>query len=363
MLEEPVKSAKAAGLRYVSDDEPGIRRKRSGKGFSYRAPDGSTLRDKAALARIRALAVPPAWTDVWICADPDGHVQATGRDARGRKQHRYHPRWREVRDATKYERLVDFGRVLPKIRRQVTADLRKRDLSREKVLATIVRIMDLTFIRVGNEEYARGNGSYGLTTLRDHHVKVCGRTMHFAFKGKSGKYHEVLLEDPRLARIVKQCQEIPGQELFQYYEDDGTRHNVTSGDVNQYLREASGGDYSAKDFRTWAGSVLAAEALALERRHARNGKANAAVKRAVQAVASRLGNTPAISRKCYIHPAIVTGFLEDGLSRLSVDTTKNGVRGAGLRPEERALLRFLQGCRREEQRRAKRRTALPESWR
>lgn len=363
MQQEPsTNSARAAGLRYVSDDGPGIRRRRSGKGFRYLSPSGTTIRDKATLVRIRSLAVPPAWTDVWISPDPDGHVQATGRDARGRKQHRYHPRWRAVRDATKYERLVEFGRALPRIRRRVAADLRQRDLTREKVLAAIVRLMDLTLIRVGNEEYARGNGSYGLTTLRDRHVKICGDTLHFAFKGKSGKYHEVLLEDPRLARIVKQCQDIPGQDLFQYYEADGTRHDVSSGDVNQYLRDASSDDFSAKDFRTWAGSVLAAEALAAERQHAMNGKANAAVKRAVHAVASRLGNTPAISRKCYIHPAIVGGFLDDGLAKLAV-ATKNGRNGAGLRPAEKALLRFLEGCRRDEKRAAARRARLPESWR
>lgn len=364
MLQETTTaSAEAAGLNYVSDVLPGIRRLRAGKGFRYVGPSGP-VKDKATLQRIRALAVPPAWTDVWISADPDGHLQATGRDARKRKQHRYHPRWRAVRDATKYDRLVEFGHALPKIRRRVGADLRRRAMDREKVLAAVVRLMDRTFIRVGNEEYARGNASYGLTTMEDRHVKVRGDVMHFRFRGKSGKWHEVLLEDPRLAKIVKLCLDIPGQELFQYYDEAGQIKDVTSGDVNSYLREASESDFSAKDFRTWAGSVLASEALGAEREHSGTGEANAAVKRAVEQVASRLGNTPAISRKCYIHPAIVGSYLEDGLTKLAVPANGNGKRaGPGLRPAERSLLAFLEDCRRQNRRRAKAKTKLPESWR
>jgi DNA topoisomerase-1 len=233
---EPIESAKAVGLRYVSDEEPGIKRVKSGKGFRYISVNGKGAPAASTLKRIRSLVIPPAWTDVWICAVEDGHLQATGRDARGRKQHRYHPLWREVRDATKYDRMIEFGEALPRIRRRLASDLRKPGLNREKVLATIIRLMDLAFIRVGNDEYAKQNGSYGLTTMKDQHADVRGKRIQFSFRGKSGKYHSIEVEDERLARIVKHCQDIPGQELFQWINGDARRHDVTSGDVNDYLR-------------------------------------------------------------------------------------------------------------------------------
>src|SRR5205085_4886418 len=256
-IESAIESAAEAGLSYATDDQSGFRRIRSGGGFRYVDTKGKPLRAREHLARIRSLAIPPAWKDVWICPTANGHLQATGRDARGRKQHRYHPQWRETRDATKYGRLVEFARAVPRIRRRVQRDLGRTGLGRDRVLAAVVRLMDLTSIRVGNEEYARDNKSYGLTTLKDQHAKIRGSTIRFCFRGKSGKQHEVELHDRRLAKIVKSCQDIPGQDLFQYYDDDGERRDVTSRDVNDYLREAAGTDYSARDFRTWAGTVLA----------------------------------------------------------------------------------------------------------
>src|SRR5436190_1573116 len=258
---EPQEAARAAGLRYVSDALPGIRRKQAGRGFTYVGPDGDRISDRASLARIKSLAVPPAWTDVWICPDPRGHIQATGRDARGRKQYRYHARWRAVRDETKYDRMIAFGEALPRIRRRTEMDLRRPGLPREKVLAAVVRLLEVTRIRVGNEEYARTNRSYGLTTLLDRHVTVAGPTLRFSFRGKSGVRHQVDLTDRRLAAIVKRCRDLPGQELFQYVDDDGRQHTIDSADVNDYLRQLSGADFTAKDFRTWAGTVLAARAL------------------------------------------------------------------------------------------------------
>src|SRR2546423_1625725 len=258
---DPVIVAKAAGLRYVSDASPGIRRKRAGKNFSYIGLDGKPIHDQDELHRIRSLGIPPAWTDVWICPQPNGHIQATGRDAKGRKQYRYHPRWRAVRDETKYSRLIAFGEALPTIRARVEHDLGLPGLPREKVLATVVRLLETTLIRVGNEEYARQNRSYGLTTLRNRHVDVRGTELRFHFRGKSGKEHEVALHDRRLARVMRRLQELPGQELFQYVDEDGTRASIDSDDVNAYLREIAGEDFSAKDFRTWAGTVLCAVAL------------------------------------------------------------------------------------------------------
>src|SRR5438552_2760071 len=254
-LVDPVESARAARLRYVADLSPGIRRRRVGKGFGYAASDGRPIRDAETLGRIRRLAIPPAWTDVWICPDPRGHLQATGRDARGRKQYRYHARWREVRDAVKYDRMLAFAQVLPKIRERSDRDLERSGMPREKVLAAIVRLLEETRIRVGNEEYRKENGSFGLTTLRDRHVDVIGAQVRFNFKGKSGKQHKVKLQDRRLARIVKRLQEVPGQELFTYLDDDGEAHAVQSDDVNDYLREITGDDFTAKDFRTWAGTL------------------------------------------------------------------------------------------------------------
>ena len=306
---DPRHSARLAGLRYTSDDRPGITRVRSGRGFGYRDPDGLTLRDRATLARIRALAVPPAWTDVWICTDPDGHLQATGRDARGRKQYRYHARWRSRRDESKFERILVVARLLPRIRRRVDRDLALRTLSREKVLAAVVRLLELTLIRVGNEEYARLNRSFGLTTMRDRHVTVAGSSVRFRFRGKSGRQHEVDLRDRRLATVVRRCRELPGQELFQYLDDDGEPRDVTSDDVNAYLREAAGADVTTRDFRIWSGTVLAYRAL----RDLEPADGPHAAKRnvieAVRISADGLGNTAAVARRSYIHPAVLDGYL------------------------------------------------------
>ena len=308
-MSDPVESAKAAGLRYVTETAPGIRRRRAGHGFVYLNGHGP-VRQTQTLARIRALAIPPAWTEVWICPSPSGHIQAVGRDARGRKQYRYHPRWRETRDESKYTRMLAFARALPRIRTRVEADLRRRRLPREKVLATIVRLLETTLVRVGNEEYARANRSFGLTTLRDRHVDVSGAEVRFQFRGKGGKEHAVGVRDPRVARIVRHLQDLPGQELFQYLDDDGARRSVDSGDVNAYLREISGEDFTAKDVRTWAGTVLCALALAEAREFASLREARRNITRAIEQVAARLGNTPAISRKCYVHPAVLDAYLE-----------------------------------------------------
>src|SRR5687768_14114198 len=258
---EPEESARAAGLRYTNDNRPGITRARRGSGFRYTGPDGRVIRNKEELRRIGSLVIPPAWTDVWICPDPRGHLQATGRDARGRKQYRYHPKWREVRDDTKYYRMISFAQALPAIRRRTALDLARPQLTREKVLATVVQLLEKTLIRVGNDEYAKQNQSFGLTTMRDGHVDVKGSRVRFSFKGKSGVEHDVDLSDRRLARIVKACRDIPGYDLFQYYDEDGERHAIGSADVNAYLQEATGEDFTSKDFRTWAGTVLAAQLL------------------------------------------------------------------------------------------------------
>jgi DNA topoisomerase I len=309
ILTDPVQSAKAAGLRYVSDTKPGIQRKRHGKSFRYIDADGAPIRDKDTLARIKSLVIPPAWTDVWICPNPNGHLQATGRDARGRKQSRYHPRWREIRDETKYSRMKIFGELLPGIRQRVERDLALAGLPREKILATIVRLLETTFIRVGNAEYARENHSYGLTTMRTRHVDVNGSKVRFHFKGKSGKQHSIDLNDRRLARIVKRCLDLPGYELFQYLDENGEHHTVDSADVNDYLREITGQNFTAKDFRTWAGSVLACTVLREFEAFASETEAKRNVVRAIEAVAARLGNTPTVCRKCYVHPAVLECYL------------------------------------------------------
>jgi DNA topoisomerase I len=309
-------AANAARLRYVSDRQPGIARVRTPNGFVYRHPDGRRITDEAVLARIRKLAIPPAYEQVWICPDPNGHLQAAGRDARGRKQYRYHPRWREVRDACKYGKMLRFGKVLPKIRARVEQDTRRRGLPREKLLAAIVRLLETTLMRVGNEEYARTNKSYGLTTLRDCHVKVAaGSHIRFDFRGKHGTEHHIDLRDRRLAAIVRRCQELPGQELFQYLDEDGTPRTVGSEDVNDYLREIAGEELTAKDFRTWAGTNLAALALRELESFDTQTTAKRNVVRAVEAVSRLLGNTPAICRKCYIHPAVFDGYLGGRCSR------------------------------------------------
>lgn len=369
----PAESARAVGLRYVTDEQPGIRRLRAGEGYRFVDAKDRPVRNEATLKRIRSLAVPPAWTDVWICPDENGHLQATGRDAKGRKQHRYHILWREVRDATKYDRMIEFGDALPRIRRRVTRDLAQRGLSREKVLAAVVRLMDLTFIRVGNDEYAKNNRSFGLTTLRDQHATIRGPRVQFSFRGKSGKSHSITVEDPRLARIVKRCQEIPGQELFQWLNDAGQRHDVTSGDVNDYLREISGSDFTAKDFRTWAGTVLAAEALKATREFETQRQAKRNLKEAIEIVAEKLGNTPAVCRKCYIHPWLIDGYTRKKLPCNGHAASKpvNGVIQTSMLPksslgcDERDVLDFLRCCRKEGQRArtAHATKAIPPSWR
>jgi DNA topoisomerase I len=310
---DPLASAKVAGLRYVGDDTPGIRRERRGDGFRYFDAKKREITDEAELQRIRSLGIPPAWTDVWICPHPNGHMQATGRDAKGRKQYRYHPRWRATRDATKYDHVIAFGRALPQIRARVDQDLRRRDLSREKVLATVVRLLETTLIRVGNREYARSNHSYGLTTMRDKHAIVDDAKVTFQFRGKSGKQHTITLNDRRLARIVKRCRDLPGYELFQYLDEHGERQTIGSADVNEYLREISGQEFSAKDFRTWAGTVLAAMALHEFAPHNSPTEAKQNVVRAIEHVAEQLGNTPSICRKCYVHPAVLDAYLDGSL--------------------------------------------------
>lgn len=337
--QDPAEAAQDAGLRYVSDTMPGIRRKRAGKGFSYVGPDGKVIRDGGTLVRIRSLAVPPAYTDVWICPHPNGHIQATGRDARGRKQYRYHPRWREVRDETKFGRMLAFSEVLPDIRRRVDEDLTQSGHSREKVLAAVVRLLECTGIRVGNDEYAKANRSFGLTTLRDKHVEVSGSTMRFDFRGKSGKPHSVALSDRRLARIVQRCQSLPGEELFQYVDDDGNRQAIGSGDVNDYLRQISGQDITAKDFRTWTGTISAVAALRALGPVEGEREAKSAILKAIDRVAGQLNNTRAVCRKYYVHPAVFETYAAGTM----LEALGNGKRaaGAGLSEEERALVHLL----------------------
>ena len=310
---DPVSSAKAAGLRYTTDTRPGIRRKRKGKTFTYISPDGTVVAEPADLARIRALVIPPAWTEVWISTDPRGHLQATGRDARGRKQYRYHQKWRQARDETKYDRMVGFAQALPLIRRKTREHMRRPGLPREKVLATVVQLLEKTLIRVGNDEYARTNRSYGLTTLRDGHVDVKGQRVRFSFRGKSGVEHEIDLTDRRLARIVKQCRDLPGYELFQYYDENGERQAVGSEEVNAYLKELTGQDLTSKDFRTWAGTVLAAQLLREFDAFNSETQAKKNMVAAIEMVAKKLGNTKAVCRKCYIHPAVLDAYLDGSM--------------------------------------------------
>lgn len=307
---DPREAARSAGLRYSSDAQPGLRRRRAGRGFVYLDPDGATVRDPEIKTRIKALAIPPAWTDVWICRWPNGHIQATGRDARGRKQHRYHARWSEARDESKFDRMVSFAGALPTIRERTDADLARPGLPREKVLAAVVRLLEMTLIRVGNDEYARLNNSFGLTTLRSRHARIRGSRVRFRFRGKGGQQHEVGLRDRRLADVVRRCQELPGQELFQYVDEEGVVRDVASDDVNDYLREIAGADFSAKDFRTWAGTVLAYRALvALEPADsATDARRN--VVAAIRVTAGRLGNTPAVARKSYVHPAVLEAYMD-----------------------------------------------------
>jgi DNA topoisomerase-1 len=305
--------ARAAGLRYVSDAAPGIVRRRRGKAFRYRNAEGGPVRDRRTLGRIRALAIPPAWREVWICSADDGHLQATGRDARHRKQYRYHRRWREVRDETKYGRLIPFAAALPRIRRRVARDLARPGLPRVKVLATVVRLLETTRARIGNEEYARENESFGLTTLRERQVRVHGSRLKFRFRGKSGVEHAIELDDRRLAGIVRRMRDLPGEELFRYADEDRETRRIESADVNAYLREISGEDFSSKDFRTWAGTVLAARALHALGPCSTQAEARRNIAQAIAAVAGALGNTTAVCRKCYVHPEILESYLEGEL--------------------------------------------------
>ncbi len=338
--------AHSAGLRYVDDRLPGIVRKPARDGFRYVDTHGKTIRDGTELARIKALAIPPAWVDVWICRWPAGHLQATGRDARGRKQYRYHPQWRSVRDEVKYERMLSFGKALPVIRRQVDAALSLSGLPREKVLAAIVYLLQTTMMRVGNREYARSNDSFGMTTLRKKHVRIDGTQIRFEFRGKSGIQHSIKMQDRRLARIIKRTRDLPGQELFQYVDDDGQHHAIGSADVNAYLRELTGEDYTAKDFRTWAGTVMAAMALRDCEQCDSETQGRKNIVQAIATVAKRLGNTPAICRKCYVHPGVIDAYLDGSLHALPQEgaQAKKDAAESALAPEEAMVLALLEKC-------------------
>ena len=340
---EPEAVAEEAGLRYVSDEQPGYTRKRKGDDFEYFDTEGKRIRDEMRLLRLKRLAIPPAYTDVWICPSPNGHLQATGRDARGRKQYRYHERWREVRDENKYDRMVVFGKALPQIRRRINRDLRRRGLPREKVLATVVQLLERTFIRIGNEEYAKENKSFGLTTMRNRHVDVTATKLKFSFRGKSGVRHEVDISDRRLAKIIRELQDLPGQDIFQYVDEEGQVRDIDSQDVNDYLREITGEDFTAKDFRTWAGTVLTAMALNAQEAFQNKTQAKKNIKDAISAVAKILGNTPAICRKCYVHPAVLETYLDgemiEGLKQKTEETLERKV--GDLKSEEAAVLSFL----------------------
>jgi DNA topoisomerase I len=339
-ITEPVASAAMAGLRYVSDAQPGIRRKQNSRGMSFIGPDGKVIRRAAEIKRILALAVPPAWTDVWICPDPRGHIQATGRDAKRRKQYRYHRDWRATRDETKFDRMQAFAAALPILRRRTSADLSRPGLPRNKVIATIVQLLEKSLIRIGNEEYARQNGSFGLTTLRDRHVRVKGGTLSFQFRGKSGIRHSVDVDDRRLAHIVKQCRELPGHELFQYVDSHGKVQSVGSGDINEYLRKVTGEDFTAKDFRTWSATVLAVTALRELPVAATKGRSEKNVVTAIEAVARLLGNTRTVCRKSYVHPGVIDCYMAGTMAKI-LNRRSKPARIAGLRPDEVAVLQIL----------------------
>jgi DNA topoisomerase-1 len=341
--------ASLSGLRHSSDDRSGISRRRSGRGFTYRDPDGRTIRDAETLARIRSIVIPPAWTDVWICPWPNGHVQATGRDARGRKQYRYHPRYRARREGAKFERLIAFAKALPAIRDQVDRDLARPGLPREKVVAAVVRLLELTLIRVGNDEYARLNKSFGLTTLRDRHATIDGTAVTFRFRGKSGQQHEVGLRDRRLASVVRRCRDLPGQELFQYVDDSGAPQDIASEDVNAYLAAIAPG-VTAKDFRTWAGTVLAFRALRALGKGSSTREQQRNVAAAIQATAEGLGNTPAVARSAYVHPAVVDAYLDGRIRSALVEAAEETDEppGATDPDEERAVVALLRARLRED---------------
>ena len=339
---ESEEAADEAGLRYVSDDRPGYTRQSKGDDFEYFDTEGKPIRDETRLLRIKRLAIPPAWKQVWICPSPNGHIQATGRDARGRKQYRYHDRWREVRDETKYDRIVTFAAGLPKIRRRVGRDLKLPGLPRNKVLATVVQLLERTFIRIGNEEYVRENKSFGLTTMRDRHVNVKGAKLRFRFRGKSGRQHEIDITDRRIAKTIAKLQDLPGQDLFQYIDDEGEIRDITSQDVNEYLREITGEDFTAKDFRTWAGTVLAAMALNAQEKFETKKQAKTNVRTAIAAVAEILGNTPAICRKCYVHPAVLERYLQGDSIEGVKQRIKEARQNVDFRSSEAAVLKFLE---------------------
>ncbi|MBQ5950230.1 DNA topoisomerase IB [Massilia sp. ST3] len=350
-LADPPAAARAAGLRYVHDDKPGIRREPAGDGFRYLDAKGEPVDDETTLGRIKSLAIPPAWTEVWICPQANGHLQATGRDAKGRKQYRYHPKWRATRDEVKYERMLKFGQALPAIRAEVDRALGLPGLPREKVLATIIYLLEATMMRVGNEEYARTNKSFGLTTLRNRHVKVDGSEVEFRFRGKSGVYHKVKVQDRRLARIIARARDLPGQELFQYVDEQGETHSIDSSDVNDYLRTITGEDYTAKDFRTWSGTVLAALALQEFEKFDSEAQAKKNIVRAIESVAEKLGNTPSICRKCYVHPAVLDAYLEGTVLEVLRERTEQELTEDlhALQPEEAAVVAMLQQRLRHEQ--------------
>jgi DNA topoisomerase-1 len=342
---DPKDAAESAGLRYVSDGRPGIRRRKSGNGFAYFRADGSRLTESDVLRRIKSLAIPPAWTDVWICPFVDGHIQATGRDAKERKQYRYHARFREVRESTKYEHVVAFAEALPGIRAKIREHMALRGLPRAKVLATVVHLLETTLIRVGNDDYAKQNNSYGLTTLKNRHAAVDGSEVRFRFTGKSGEQWALRVRDRRIAKIIRACQDLPGQELLQYLDEDGKPLDVTSSDINAYLKELTGKDITAKDFRTWAGTVLAAIALNEVKSFDSAAQAKRNLRTAIENVAGRLGNSPTICRKCYVHPEVLTSYLDGNLVleiKSAVETELREDPG-GLEPEEAAVLAMLRG--------------------
>ncbi|MDP9253517.1 MAG: DNA topoisomerase IB [Verrucomicrobiota bacterium] len=344
IVTSPVEAAEDAGLRYVSDDQPGYTRKPKRADFEYFDTDGKPIRDETRLLRIRRLAIPPAYKDVWVCPSANGHIQATARDARGRKQYRYHERWREARNENKYDRMLFFGQALPKIRRQVNKDMGLRDLPRNKVLATVVHLLGRTFIRIGNEEYARENKSFGLTTMQNRHVDVTGAKLSFSFRGKSGVHHDIDVNDRRLANIIRKLQDLPGQDIFQYEDETDEVQNVTSQDVNGYLHEITGEEFTAKDFRTWAGTVLTAMALSAQGPVENKTQAKKNIKDAISAVAKILGNTPTVCRKCYVHPVVLDSYLDgdmiEGLKQKTEEALSEKLED--LRAEEAAVMSFLQ---------------------
>ena len=343
---EVAEAAREARLRWVNDDAPGIIRRSHGAHFRYTNPDGSGVTDQETLRRIRSLAIPPAWTSVWICSDPRGHIQATGRDARKRKQYRYHPRWREVRDDAKYDHSIEFAQALPRIRAQVDVDLRRRGLSRERVIAAVVRLLDLTLIRIGNAEYAKENRSYGLTTMRTSHASLDGDDIRLSFRGKGGKRVTATVHDGRVATVMARCTTLPGEELFQYLDDDGEAHTVTSDDVNAYLQTAGGGDFTAKDFRTWAGTVITARSLRELGASATSTEEKRRMVEAITVAATQLGNTVAVCRRSYVHPEVLTAYTDGTLLKLrfggrSSAAAVDELPAADLRSDERAVLRLL----------------------